>query len=239
MDTTARCQNFRIAGLIAVLLALLAVPASAAGGAPVIQPLPMPIPAIPSVVAPLNISDIPALSRAQLPQVSGLPSRMSAIATASNTSDAMLTRAEDTLNSTLTSLSAQLDSSRLLVASLRAHVGAPTADTIVKAQNVYGVYESYTAYDVATTMSNSVYTSTAYLRGLSRLGGVGLSLTFVILGLGWIVTVNLIDLGIRLSVYILKAIIGAIRLVWALVLLVIALLDVLGAWINILTGPFT
>jgi hypothetical protein len=48
-------------------------------------------------------------------------------------------------------------------------------------------------------MVNSIQFSVAYLRGVSNLGGVGLDLTFILLGLGWMAFVNIVDLLIRIG----------------------------------------
>jgi hypothetical protein len=219
---------------------LLAVPASAAGDDPTtIYEMPMPIPQMPSVIDAVTVDDIPSISRAELPQVSGLPSRMSAINAAANTSDAVLSRAEGTLNSTLTSLSTRLDAGRSLITGLRLRLGAPTSDVLMTAQDAAGNYVNYTAYDAALQMKTSIYTTTAYLRGLSNLGGVGLNLTFVIIGLGWIAVVNLIDLSVRAGVFLLRIIGNLINALIRLIDLIIQIVSALAEWINVLTGPFT
>lgn len=233
-------QDVRVPGVILVLALLLAVPAAAAGDDPVsLYSLPMPVPVLPSVIDPITIDQIPSLSRAQLPQISGLPSRMSAINAASNTSNAVLSRAESTLNSTLTSMSTRIDAGRSLITGLRLRLGAPTSDVLMVAQDQSGNMINYTAYDAALQMKTSTYTTTAYLRGLSNLGGVGLNLTFIIIGLGWIAIVNLIDLSVRAGVFLLRLIGNLISGLIRLIDLLIQILSAIAVWIDILTGPFT
>jgi hypothetical protein len=218
---------------------LLAVPASAASPYDAIYEMPVPVPVMPSVIDPLTVEEIPSLSRSQLPQVSGLPSRLSAINTAANTSDVILSRAESSLNSTLTSLSTRLDAGRSMITGLRMRIGAPTSDVLMTAQDAAGNYVNYTAYDAALTMRKSIYTTTAYLRGLSNLGGVGLNLTFIIIGLGWIAVVNLIDLAIRAGVFLLRMIGNLINGLVKAIDLLIQIVSAIAEWINVLTGPFT
>ncbi len=240
MDYRTIRENARVLGLTLLFALLLVVPASAADDDPVnIDELPMPIPAVPSAVQPLDVNTMPSLSRAQLPQVSGLPSRMSAIGAAAATSDAILSRAEGTLNDTLSGLNSELDASRSLINSIRVRIGAPTSAALIKAQDDSGAYVSYTAYEAATEMSASVHTSVAYLRGLSRLGGVGLNLTFIIIGLGWIAIVNIIDLLLRVSLIILKIIGRIILFLFRLFALILQILYTIAVWIDIITGPLT
>jgi hypothetical protein len=240
MDVKQIRENARIYGLIAVLSLLLTVPAAAAGGDPTtIYELPMPVPAMPAVIDQLTVEEIPSISRSQLPQVSGLPSRMAAIDAAANTSDAVFSRAESTLNSTLTSLSTRLDAGRSLITGLRLRVGAPTSEALAKAQNASGVYVSYTAYDMATEMRTSIYYATAYLRGLSNLGGVGLNLTFIIIGLAWIGVVNLIDLLTRAAIFMFRMLGNLVNSLIRLVDLLLNVAGVIASWIDIITGPLT
>jgi hypothetical protein len=88
-------------------------------------------------------------------------------------------------------------------------------------------------------MSDSVYTSTAYLRGLSNLGGVGLNLTFIILGLAWIAIVNLIELALRTAVVLLKVIGRIMTFVISVINMLLNMLSAIAEWVNNLTGPAT
>lgn len=240
MDYKTIRKNARVCGLVVVLGLLLAVPAAAAPGEPTtVYPLPMPIPIMPSVVQPLEVASIPSLSRAALPQVSGLPSRMGAISAAAATSNDVLSRAESTLDSTLTSLTSELDRSRSLVTTLRARVGSPNSDVLMVAQDASGAMVSYTAASAAATMRDSIYTSTAYLRGLSNLGGVGLNLTFIILGLGWIAVVNLLDLAVRVAVFLVKVLARLLATLLTLFDLLLQVASAIAEWLDILTGPLT
>ncbi len=242
MDRSQIRQNAPKAALIVVLGMLLATPASAAPNPGVdVAPLPLPVPYLGSPVAvqALQVADIPSLSRQNLPQVSGLPSRLGAISAAANLSNDMLSRAEARLDSTLISASAQIDLSRSLVADLRARLGSPTSSVIAQARDAGGNMISYTAYDAAVEMRDSIYTSTAYLRGLSNLGGVGLNLTFIIIGMAWIALVNFLDLVLQISVTLVKFIARLFLLIWLILKLIIAVAQVIADWINILTGPLT
>jgi len=239
MDNNARWKNARTAGLIVALLLLITVPASAAGDPVSTIEMPMPVPDLPSVVPALSVSDLPAISRGSLPQVSGLPSRISAINAVANTSDAVLSRSESLLADSLSSANSRMNRSRSLVSDLRARVGAPTSEALIKARDDTDAMISYTAYEAAEEMRDSVFTTTAYLRGLSGLGGVGLNLTFIILGLGWIAVVNLIDVGMRIGIFMMRVIAKVVTFIFALINFLINLFNAIANWLDIVTGPIT
>lgn len=230
-------KNARIHLVIALVIALAVLPAPVYAEDIPSQPqvdvyeMPMPVPALPAPAQAIQRSDLPEI-RSSLPTVSSLPSQLNAINAAGTRADQVMSRAENRLDSTLSSASARINQTRELVDTLRARVGSPQSDQLIKAQNQYNAYVSYTAYDVATTMQGSIYTSTAYLRGLSNLGSTGLNLTFVILGLGWIGIINLLEFLVRISAFILR-IIGAL-ISWTITLIT-ALIDIInavGTWLD-------
>jgi hypothetical protein len=219
---------------------LLAVPASAAGDDPTtVYEMPMPIPQMPSVIDAITVDEIPSISRAELPQVSGLPSRLSAIQAADSLSAAVVSRAEGYMNTTLTSIDSQLAQYRGLLTGIRLRVGSPSSDVLMTAQDAAGNYVNYTAYDAALQMKTSMYTMVAYLRGLSNIGGVGLNLTFIVVGLAWVAAVRLIDLAIRLPIVMMRIIRALASDLIKIAHLIISILEALAEWINVLTGPFT
>jgi hypothetical protein len=242
MDTASVLENNRISRVfwLIIVFALLAVPASAAGGNPTtVYELPMPVPAMPAVIDPLTIEEIPSISRSQLPQVSGLPSRLSAINAADSLSEAVMNRATSTMNNTMTSIDNQLAQYRGLLTDVRMRVGSPTSDVMLTAQDVDGNFVDYTAYSAAAQMSNSIYTTVAYLRGLSNLGGVGLNLAFIVVGLAWVAIVRLIDLAIRVPIAMIRVVRALISDLIKIVNLIINIAQALAEWINITTGPAT
>jgi hypothetical protein len=70
------------------------------------------------------------------------------------------------------------------------------------------------ATSIATDLAAAIRWSMAYLRGLSNLGPLGLDLTFIFVALGWIVLVNVSEMGVRLVAWLLRTIIGVITWVF-------------------------
>jgi hypothetical protein len=115
-----------------------------------------------------------------------------------------------------------------LINKARARVGSPLSD--IQARNDTGT--EYTAYGVASEMSNSIAFSIAYLRGLSKFGAVGTDLTFVILGLAWIAIVNLIDLIIRVSIVLFRILLRLANLVYNAIRLILDIVNTIAQVID-------
>lgn len=233
MDNSKIFKYGRKIGLGAVLALVLVVPASADTSTTEVYEMPMPIPDLPSVVDPLTIDSIPSLSRAALPQVSGLPSQMGLIDAASSASDAVMSRVEGRLSSSLTSVNQRVSQSRALVNNVRSRVGSPLSDV----QMVSDTGTEYTAFSMASDMANSMGFAVAYLRGLSKMGAVGIDLTFVLIGLAWIAVVNLIDVLFRISVLFFKILGNVIGFVKQTIDLLVNVVNALANIVDILI-PF-
>lgn len=63
--------------------------------------------------------------------------------------------------------------------------------------------DEISATSLATDLAGAIRWTMAYMRGISKLGPLGLDLVFVFVGLGWIVLVNLADMAIRLAAWLI------------------------------------
>jgi hypothetical protein len=156
--------------------------------------MPVPVPILPAVIPEITAADLPEINASALPAVdtSEWASSVDAIQAARSTLNTVFDNAQDQVTTVLSNASAEMGKARGVINAIRTRVGSPMADTYARDGEA-----TYTAYQIAYDMTNAIQFSTAYLRGMSRLGGVGLDLTFVVLGLGWMAFVNLLDLLIR------------------------------------------
>jgi hypothetical protein len=212
---------------------LLAVTSSvyADGAITVVTSMPVPVPILPAVIPAITAEDLPEVNTSTLPAVdtSEWASSVDAIQAARSTLNAVFDSAQDQVTTVLSDASAEMGKARGVINAVRTRVGSPLSDTYARDGST-----TYTVYQITYDMTNAIQFSTAYLRGMSRLGGVGLDLTFVVLGLGWMAFVNLLDLLImavtafvRFLFNLIVWVIDAVKFIVDLVQLIVAVIKLL------------
>lgn len=183
-----------------------------------VQQLPVALPSMPQAIPELTAEQLPSFS---LPNVNNysFPSAEAQISAARSKLGALFNESRVALNQEFENVSAEMGRTRLFINRTRQIVGAPLA---VNVQS--DTTRVTTAYAVAVQMTGAMQTSVAYLRGLSSLGATGLNLTFIFLGLGWLMFLKLLEIVIALAVALRTFMLGVIR--WILEFLGI-LFDVL------------
>ena len=235
MDNKQITKNVRAAFIAAAMLVLTTLPAAADTVSVVTQVL-IPVPVLPAVVPEITAADLPTVDLSSLPGIdtSEWTSTVDSITVARTAVNAVMTEAQDRVTAEISHAAARMGQTRSVINNVRARVGSPLSDVQARDGET-----TYTAYAIASDSVNAIQFSMAYLRGLSRLGGVGLDLTFVFLGLGWVVVVNLLDVSLRAAIALVKfistVIDGVVNLVNTVLSLISAIMDI----INIVTGPFT
>lgn len=235
MDNKQTAKNVRAAFIAVAMLMLTTVPAAADTVSVVTQVL-IPVPVLPAVVPEITAADLPTVDLSGMSGIdtSEWDSTIDSITAARTIVNAVMTDAQDRVTTEISHASARMGQARSVVNNVRARVGSPMTDIHARDGET-----TYTAYSIAYDSVNAIQFSMAYLRGLSRLGGVGLDLTFVFLGLGWVVVVNLLDVSLRAAIALVKVISnvidGIIKIVNTILNLISAIMDI----INIVTGPFT
>lgn len=204
----------RHVGTVLVILALLLTATSsvyADGTIAVVTSMPVPVPIMPAVIPEITADDLPEINSSTLPAVdtSAWSSSVDAIQEARTMLSTVFDGAQDQMTTLLSDASAEMGKARSVINAVRTRVGSPLSDTYARNGET-----TYTVYQIAYDMTNAIQFSTAYLRGMSRLGGVGLDLTFVVLGLGWMAFVNLLDLLVRAVVAFVRFL--ANLLLWAI-----------------------
>ena len=204
--------------IVALMVLLSASPVCATGDDPVALPVPLPdMPA--NLVFP--VISLPEINHAIWPssvdQIEAVGAR--AFATASEV--------ESTMQSEFSSISARLAAVRAPINQMQALIGSPQTDVTVRSDTAQ--YNSL--YSMASASTAAMQTSTAYLRGLSGIGATGLNLTFVFIGLGWLLIVNLLDLLLSTTWALVRFIIGALDWAIKVVDLVLQILQAVGGFI--------
>jgi hypothetical protein len=109
-------------------------------------------------------------------------------------------------------VSTKMNQVRVFTNKMRGLVGSPlTVSVSSDSVNVNS------AYAIALQLSSAIETSISYLRSLSAIGPTGLNLTFIFLGLAWLMILNALDLLVNIIVGIRKFLIGVIE--WLLKIL--------------------
>ena len=155
--------------------------------------LPVAIPALPALPEAISAASIratlPTVVMPEVPELVTLPSLVEPINAANAELEAWMGARRGELNTEFNRLSTRLARARATSNRAYALVGSPMLVTV---QNHGQTYSS--AYQIAEEMSETMSVSFAYLRGLSRMGTMGLDITFVLLGLAWLMILNLLDL---------------------------------------------
>jgi len=208
--------------VIALLMASLAVPVLATGGNPVA--LPVPLPAMPADIQPLTTFPsvvLPSINHATW------PSAIDAIDTVRATLLNTVNAAESTMQAEFGGVSARIAAVRSPIGQMKALIGAPQTD--ITAQSDTAQYNSL--YSMASASTAAMQTSVAYLRGLSGIGTTGLNLTFIFIGLGWLLIVNLLDLLLSVTWSLVRFIVNALDWTIKVVDLVLQILQAVGGFI--------
>jgi len=208
--------------IIAVLVALLLPLPVYASGDPV--SLPVPLPAMPADVEPLTT--FPSVALPEIDHATW-PSAVDEIDAVRAALLNTVSAAESTMQSEFSGVSARIAAVRSPISQMQAMIGSPQTD--VTAQSDTAQYNSL--YSMASTSTAAMQTSVAYLRGLSGIGATGLNLTFVFIGLGWVLIVNLLDLLLSTTWALVRFIIGALDWAIRVVDLILQILQAIGGFI--------
>jgi len=240
MDNKKICQYVRTAVFITVLLVISPSSIYADGSVTVVTAMPVPVPILPAVVPEITANDLPSIDIDALPSLdtSALTEEWSAVTdfieSSRSTVNVLLDGMEEQTSNYIADSATAIGKTRGVINGVRARVGSPLSDVYVRNGET-----TYTAYKIALDMVNSIQFSVAYLRGVSNLGGVGLDLTFILLGLGWMAFVNIVDLLIRIGISIVKGLASAVEAFIAFSHSVYDLANLIASIIDIITGPLT
>ncbi len=187
--------------------------------------LPAPLPAMPAMPQAVTVASLPAVVLPSRPALN-LPSIANTVNGINADLDAAITARRVELNTEFARLNRQLARARVTTNKLRARIGSPLEVSVNSGS------QSYTsAYQMASEMSGAMQTSIAYLRGLSRIGTTGLDLTFVFLGLGWLIVLQLIDMWVHIICLMFKPLLWVIDQFRKTVDLILGLLPLVGFFI--------
>lgn len=172
----------------------------------VIMQMPAPLPEVGGSSAAGNIPDL------NLPPVShnDWPSSAGEQADARSDIQGYVEGVNDVLNDNYEFVLERVYQARTITNQARAVIGESGGDSGDMMFAAAGEGNELSATSIATDLAGAIRWSMAYLRGLSNLGPLGLDLAFVFAALGWIVLVNVTEMGVRLVAWLLRTIIGVI-----------------------------
>ena len=185
------------------MLALIAAPVLA-DEQPAIG-LPVALPSMPADIETIELADLPAIDlpsaydyeiEGMLPELYAARARVSAL----------YDEARASFNQELSRATSQINRTRVFTTNMRRIVGNPLA---VDVQSDNAQYTS--AYAIASEMSGAIQTSIIYLRGLSSLGATGLNLTFIFVGLAWVMVLRVLELLVSLAIAVRSFFLGVIK----------------------------
>lgn len=185
------------------MLALIAAPVLAEDE-PAIG-LPVALPSMPADIPALELSDMPAINLPSAYDYTVVGVLPELYAARSNIA-ALYNEARASFTQELSRATAQINRTRVFTQNMRRIVGSPLT---VDVQSDNTTYTS--AYSIASDMSGAIQTSIIYLRGLSSLGATGLNLTFIFVGLAWIMVLKGVELLVSLAIAVRSFFLGVIK----------------------------
>lgn len=185
------------------MLALIAAPVLAEDE-PAIS-LPVALPSMPADIPALELSDMPAINLPNAYDYTVVGALPELYAARSNIAE-LYNEARASFTQELSRATAQINRTRVFTQNMRRIVGNPLA---VDVQSDNTTYTS--AYAIASEMSGAIQTSIIYLRGLSSLGATGLNLTFIFVGLAWIMVLKGVELLVSLAIAVRSFFLGVIK----------------------------
>ena len=220
-------------GVLAALVIVAPVSADETPGALGVNPIPMPLPAFPAAIQAIEISELPqfVFPAFDFPVLPTLESEITSVGSSMVAAwNASVSETRAGLNSQFSAFNTSMGQVRSTTNVLRYRIGSPLTD--VQARTGSQNYTS--AYSMAVDMASSMQLPIMFLRGLSGLGTTGLNLSFVFLGLVWLVVVNLLDVLVDVKVVMVKALVSVLRAVVKAIEIAIQILILLRSLIPLL-----
>lgn len=173
--------------------------------------LPVGLPDLPADVPVIEDYSLPTI---YFPEVSSYewPSALDEIAAAKEHIEDAFVEQRSYLGTQISRASTKMNQVRVFTNKMRGLVGSPLTVSVSSDST-----DVNSAYTIAVQMSSAIETSISYLRSLSAIGPTGLNLTFIFLGLAWLMILNALDLLVNIIVGIRKFLIGVIE--WLLKIL--------------------